>query len=135
MGTKEIANHQVEIWQRESPAADHTAIRMSFYRAPDLGCADLGEKLEHKNADGSYTLKWEDLTQTFTEVEPPAADMDPSVGFAEVLPSEFSRQTQRASAVIDEAVKSGWCNNHDCTALNKTTGKMREIDRIYRSRQ
>ena len=135
MGTREIANHQVEIWQRESPAADHTAIRMSFYRAPDLGCADLGQKLEHKNADGSYTLKWEELTRTFTEVEPPVADMDPGAGFAEVTPSEFSRQSTRVSALMDEAVKSGWCNTHDCTAVTKHTTRMREIDRIYRSRQ
>jgi len=89
-----MAGYPVQIWQHESLGANQLLVRVSYYRAPGLGCLPVKEVFEERNPDGSFGVRWENVPISLQQREPDADVMDAGDSYRPVSPAEFRAATQ-----------------------------------------
>lgn len=89
-GDDSIEGYPVEVWELEFLGANQFLVRMTSYRAPDLGCEPLRTTFEELGSNGEYTRRWKSIAKNIDEREPPIQEFEISSGYEEVSPDEFS---------------------------------------------
>ncbi len=111
VGDEAVAGHLTQVWQKEYLGANQFLVRMSYYRARDLGCVPLKEVFEEQGPDGSYTRRWESVARYVNETQPSAEDLDLGEGYREVTLPEFIEMAGWRSEDLPNLVA---CGTLDC---------------------
>jgi hypothetical protein len=101
-----ILNHKVAVIAIDSLGT----VRVTDWRAPDLGCTSLQYRVEERLPDGSWKVVAE-ARPVILEIGEPRADLfEPGEGYNEVKPSELERQAlaQLGITEIPEIVRKSW---------------------------
>jgi hypothetical protein len=137
-GYSQFLDWKVEIWQTEFLTDNRqSVVRMTAYRAPELGCEELKLVQEEKAVGGKYTLKWTKDAREITLGPPSHQEMDVADSYAEVPPSEFLRHTHATAAMVLEAVETQRCKKLRCSekereTIDKGYEALSEADQHYR---
>jgi hypothetical protein len=92
-GAEKLLGYPVQIWQHEAMGANDLLVRLSYYRAPGLGCFPLKTVFEERNPDGSYAVRWASQPTTITRREPDPAAVDTGDAFETVSAAGFTAAT------------------------------------------
>jgi hypothetical protein len=94
VGHDEMAGYPVQIWQHEALDGNQMLARLSYYRAPGLGCFPLKEVFEERQPDGSFAVRWASVPTSLLQREPDAAATDTGESYRPVSSAEFIATTQ-----------------------------------------
>jgi hypothetical protein len=136
-GYSQFLDRKVEIWQTEFLTDNRqSVVRMTSYRAPELGCEELKLMQEEKTLGGEYAVKWTKDAQKVILDPPLHQEMDAADSYAEVPPSEFLRHTHATAALVLEAVETQRCKKVRCSdreleTIDKGYQALTEADRSY----
>jgi len=108
--------------------------RMTVYHAPELGCADLDTVFGDVQPDGKLKVHWTLTAQSVNSTEPPEADFDSGPSYAEVLPSEFEKRTNKTAALADAASKTAECATRNCGPVEEFKSQWNKQDGDYKAR-
>lgn len=138
-GEEMVIGRKTQIWQYESMSDDRqTVFRRTSYLAPDFGCVPLKIVEEQRGLSQPYTKIWENVTQWMTDNEPQASETDSADSYKELPPSNFWRRSDRATALVMDAIEKDYCKNNPCSdqqrrVMQTTADSLRADDKRHAS--
>jgi hypothetical protein len=92
-GAENLLGYPVQIWQHEALGANDLLVRLSYYRAPGLGCFPLKEVFEERSSDGSFAVRWASLPTTIKRRDPDPDAVNTRDTFETVSTADFATAT------------------------------------------